>query len=147
MEVSRVFVPTIIILIFPVCLSVPLWDRASLVCAAISGKHVLEEDSNRYFLVPPTCNQGEVAWRMTQSYVALRFWRPKPFTVCFSSNTPVNYEKYHVFNASVGNMYAGSPNMYKKTCINSIGNRLDIIVQAKKSFYVMRAKFTVHCNS
>lgn len=74
---------------------------------------VLDEESGRYFMVPQTCEQGEVAWRMTQSYVALRFWRPKPFRVCFSSNTPINYEKYSVFNASFGNMFVGSPNMCK----------------------------------
>ncbi|XP_022289990.1 uncharacterized protein LOC111101698 [Crassostrea virginica] len=133
--------------LLPGSLSVAIWDRASLVCSTIPGKQVLDEESGRYFLVPQTCEVGEVAWRMTKSYVALRFWRPKPFRVCFSSNTPVNYEKYSVFNASFGNMFVGSPNMYKKVCVNSIGNRLDIVLLSKKSFYVMRAKFTVHCNS
>ncbi|XP_052706045.1 uncharacterized protein LOC128181615 [Crassostrea angulata] len=148
MEITNLLsVGALFLFMAPVCLSVPLWDRASLACASIPGKQVLDEESGRYFLVPKTCEQGEVAWRMTQSYVALRFWRPKPFRVCFSSNTPVNYEKYSVFNASFGNMFVGSPNMYRKVCVNSIGNRLDIVLLAKKSFYVMRAKFSVQCNS
>ncbi|XP_078312901.1 uncharacterized protein LOC144619316 [Crassostrea virginica] len=124
-------------------------DRASLVCSTIPSKQVLKEVPGLYFLVPQTCEVGEMAWRMSKSSVALMFWRPKPFRVCFSSNTPVNYEKYSVFNTSSGNMFVGSPNMYKKVCVNSIdeisiGNQLRIVLRSKKkSFYVMRAKFTI----
>lgn len=46
MGVSKIILlPTFVILLVPVCLSVPLWDRASLVCAAIAGKQwVLDEN-------------------------------------------------------------------------------------------------------
>jgi hypothetical protein len=49
MEVGNILLlPVFVILLIPACLSVPLWDRASLVCAAIAGKQWV---SNRIVLI------------------------------------------------------------------------------------------------
>lgn len=74
---------------------------------------IIDEDSSRDLYVDSACSSGEVVWRMTKSVVTLRFRRPSPFTVCLSSKAPVGFEKFGVYNLSLGNMFVGSPNIGK----------------------------------
>lgn len=74
---------------------------------------VINEDSSRDLYVDGACSSGEVDWRMTKTFVTLRFRRPSPFSVCFSSKFPVGYEKFGVYNLSYYHLFVGSPNIGK----------------------------------
>lgn len=78
---------------------------------------VINEDSSRELYVDAACSSGEVDWRMTKTLVTLRFQRPSPFSVCFSSKSPVGYEKFGVYNVSYYHMFVGSPNIGKKVLL------------------------------
>ncbi|XP_022287852.1 uncharacterized protein LOC111100368 [Crassostrea virginica] len=128
-------------------LAVNIWDRASLVCANVNGHQIIDEDSSRDLYVDSACSSGEVVWRMTKSVVTLRFRRPSPFTVCLSSKAPVGFEKFGVYNLSLGNMFVGSPNIETEVCLNSLGNTLDVNLLSLRKYFVMNAYFKVICLS
>lgn len=128
-------------------LAVPIWDRASLVCEDLNGKQVINEDSSRELYVDAACSSGEVDWRMTKTLVTLRFQRPSPFSVCFSSKSPVGYEKFGVYNVSYYHMFVGSPNIETDVCVNSLGNTLDVNLLSLRKYFVMKAYFKVQCLS
>ncbi|XP_048744230.1 uncharacterized protein LOC125657594 [Ostrea edulis] len=130
-----------------VLVSVPIWDRASLVCQNINGKQIIDEDSHRELYVDSACSSGEVVWRMTKTLVTLRFQKASPFTVCFSSKAPVGYEKFGVYSFSLNNLFVGNPNIETDVCLNSVGNALDVNLLSLGKYYAMKAYFKVRCLS
>ncbi|XP_062597925.1 uncharacterized protein LOC134259353 [Saccostrea cucullata] len=127
--------------------SVSIWDRASLLCANVNGEQIIDTDSHRDLYVDPTCSSGEVVWRMTRTLVTLRFRKASPFSVCFSSKSPVGYEKFALHNFSLNNMYVGSPNAETDVCLNSVGNSLNVNLLSLGKYYIMKAYFKVRCLS
>ena len=63
-------------------------------------------------LGPSRCaGLSEVAWRLSQTYVYIRFRKPSSFRVCFSSPAFPGLEKYAVYSMTAeGSRLAGSPN-------------------------------------
>nr|XP_034329284.1 uncharacterized protein LOC105325931 [Crassostrea gigas] len=122
------------------------WDRATVVCETVGKKHVVEENSNRIVVLDSQCKSGEVAWRLSQTYVQLQINKPSSFRVCFSSAAFPSLEKYGVYKITDGGMvFAGSPNRDGDVCLTSSGTSLDIVLKALDIFYVLTAKFTISC--
>lgn len=72
---------------------------------------VVEENSNRMVVLDSQCKSGEVAWRLSQTYVQLQINKPSSFRICFSSAAFPSLEKYGVYRITDGGMvFAGSPN-------------------------------------
>lgn len=72
---------------------------------------VVEENSNRIVVLDPECKSGEVAWRLSQTYVQLQINKPSSFRICFSSAAFPSLEKYGVYRITDGGMvFVGSPN-------------------------------------
>nr|XP_022286471.1 uncharacterized protein LOC111099475 [Crassostrea virginica] len=125
---------------------VTMWDRATVVCDTNGKKHVVEENSDRVVVLDYQCQAGEVAWRLSQTYVYLRFRKPSRFRVCFSSPAFPGLEKYAVYSMTAeGSRLAGSPNKNGDVCVMSQGPDLNIALKALNVFYVLTAKFIVNC--
>ncbi|XP_062597923.1 uncharacterized protein LOC134259351 [Saccostrea cucullata] len=143
-------IPALVLLflgnVIPNVASVRMWDRATVVCDTNGKKHVVEENSDRVVNLDANCQSGEIAWRLSTTYVYLRFRKPSAFKVCFSSNAIPSLEKYSVYKMSSGSpVYSGSPNQDGDICVMSSGFNLDIALEALDTFYVLTAKFKVNC--
>ncbi|XP_048747086.2 uncharacterized protein LOC125659459 [Ostrea edulis] len=125
---------------------VEMWDRATVVCETNGKKQIVEENSNRVVVLDSACQSGEVAWRLSETYVYLHFQKPSRFRVCFSSPAVPGYEKYSVYSMSSEKAnYAGSPNRDGDICLTSSGTNLNLALQALNTYYLLTAKFSVSC--
>lgn len=142
-------IPVVSLLVFVFASGVSglnMWDRATVVCETNGQKQVVEENSNRIVVLDSRCKSGEVAWRLSQTYVELQINKPSSFRVCFSSPAFPSLEKYGVHKITDGGMvFVGSPNRDGDVCVTSQGSSLDLVLKALDIFYVLTAKFTISC--